>query len=236
MVSLFLDEALVVVVQSLSCVWFFATPWTATHQASLSFTTSWSLLKLMCIESVMASNHLILCHVFLLLPQSFPASGSFPMSQLLASCGLNIRASSSVFPMNIQGWISFRTDWFNLLLVQGTLKSLLQHQSGFRGDSISSVSQSCPTLCNPMNHSIPGLHPFSPRHHQLPEFTQTHVHWVSDAIQPSHPLLSPCPPALNLSQHQGLFKWVSSSHQVAKLLEFQLQHQSFQWTLSTNLL
>ena len=89
----------------------------------------------------------------------------------------------------------------------------------------SSVAQSCPTLCNPMNRSTPGL----PVHHQLPEFTQTHVHRVGDAIQPSHPLLSPSP-ALNLSQHQGLFKWVSSSHQVAKVLEFQLQHQSFQWT------
>ena len=75
-----------------------------------------------------------------------------------------------------------------------------------------------------------------PVHHQLPEFTQIHVHWVGDAIQPSHPLLSRSPPALNLSQHQGLFKWVSSSHQVAKILEFQLQHQSFQWTPRTDLL
>ena len=82
----------------------------------------------------------------------------------------------------------------------------------------SSVAQSCPTLCNPMNCSTPGL----PVHHQLPEFTQTHVHWVGDAIQPPHPLSSPSPPALNLSQHQGLFQWVSSSHQVSKLLEFQL--------------
>ena len=95
----------------------------------------------------------------------------------------------------------------------------------------SSVAQSCLTLCNPMNCSTPGL----PVHHQLPEFTQTHVHWVGDAIQPSHPLSSPSPPALNLSQHQGL-KWVSSSHQVAKVLEFQLQHQSHQWTPRTDLL
>ena len=79
-------------------------------------------------------------------------------------------------------------------------------------------------FCDPMNHSTPGL----PVHHQLLESTQTHVHWVSDAIQPSHPLSSPSPPAFNLSQHQGLFKWVSSLHQVAKILEFQLQHQSFQ--------
>ena len=82
----------------------------------------------------------------------------------------------------------------------------------------SSVAQSCPTLCNPMNHSTPGL----PVYHQLPESTQTHVHQIGDAIQPSHLLSSPSPPALNLSQHQGLFKWVSSSHQVAKVLEFQL--------------
>ena len=83
----------------------------------------------------------------------------------------------------------------------------------------SSVAQSCP------NRSMPGL----PVHHQLPEFTQTRVHWVSDAIQPSHPLWSSSPPALNLSQHQVLFKWVSSSHELAKALEFQHQHQSFQW-------
>ena len=76
----------------------------------------------------------------------------------------------------------------------------------------------------------------TPVHHQLLVSTQTHVHWVGDAIQPSHPLLSPSPPALNLSQHQGLFKWVSSSHQVVKVLEFQFQHQSFQWTPRTDLL
>ena len=77
----------------------------------------------------------------------------------------------------------------------------------------SAVSQSCPTFCDPMNLSMPGL----PVHHQLPEFTQTHIHWVGDAIQPSDPLSSPSPLAFNLSQ------------QVAKVLEFQLQHQSFQW-------
>ena len=93
----------------------------------------------------------------------------------------------------------------------------------------SSVTQSCPTLCNPMNRSTPGL----PVHHQLLEFTQTHVHWVSYAIQPFHPPSSASLPAFNLSQPQGLFKWVSSSHEVAKILEFQLQHQSFQWTPRT---
>ena len=103
----------------------------------------------------------------------------------------------------------------------------------FRHSMFSSVAQSCPTLWDPMNRSMPGL----PVHHQLPEFTQTYVHQVSDAIQPSHPLLSPSLPAPNPSQHhQGLFQWVNSSNQVAKVLEFQLQHQSFQWTSRTDLL
>ena len=82
---------------------------------------------------------------------------------------------------------------------------------------IRSVAQSCPTLCDPMDHSTPGL----PVHHQLLEFTQTHIHWVSDAIQPSHPLSSPSPLAPNPSKHQSLFQWVNSSHEVAKVLEFQ---------------
>ena len=81
-----------------------------------------------------------------------------------------------------------------------------------------------------MNCSTPGLHVEGG---ELLKSTQTHVHWVGNAIQASHPLLSPSPPALNLSQHQGLFQWVSSSHQVAKVLEFQLQHQFFQWTPRT---
>ena len=104
--------------------------------------------------------------------------------------------------------------------------------SGMISFQLSSVAQSCPTLCDPMDHSMPGF----PVHHQLPEFTQIHAHWVSDAIQPSHPLSSPSPPTFNLSQYQSLFKWVSSLHQVAKVLEVQLQHQSFQWTLRTDLL
>ena len=83
-----------------------------------------------------------------------------------------------------------------------------------------------------MHCSMPGL----PVHHQLPEFTQTHVHWVGDAIQPSYPLSSPSQPTFNLSQHLGLFQWVNSLHQVAEVLEFQLQHQSFQWTPRADLL
>ena len=98
--------------------------------------------------------------------------------------------------------------------------------------SVSSVAQSFPTLCDPMNRSTLGLLV----HHQLPEFIQIHAHWVGDAIQPSHPLSSPSPTAPNPSQHQGLFQWVSSSHEVAKVLEFQLQHQSFQWTPRIDLL
>ena len=95
------------------------------------------------------------------------------------------------------------TEWINKVLLYCTVNYIQSVQ-------FSSVAQSCPILCDPMNRSTPGL----PVHHQLPESTQTHVHWVDDAIQPSHSLSSPSPPALNLSQHQGLLKWVSSSHQV----------------------
>ena len=94
------------------------------------------------------------------------------------------------------------------------------------------VTQSCPTLCDPMDCRTPGF----PVLQHLLELAQTHVHWVSDAIQPSHLLSSPSPLAFNLSQHQGLFQCVSSSHQVAKVLELQLQHQSFQWTPRTDFL
>ena len=96
----------------------------------------------------------------------------------------------------------------------------------------SSVTQSCPTICNSMDCSTPGL----PVCHQLPEFSQTHAHWVDNAIQTYHPLSSTSIPALSLSHHQGLFKWASSSHQVAKILEFQLQHHSFQWIFKTDFL
>ena len=102
----------------------------------------------------------------------------------------------------------------------------------FSSVQFSSVAQSCQTLCDPTNCRTPGL----PVHHKFLEFTQTHVLRVSDAIHPSHPLSSPSSPAPNPSQHQGLFQWVNSSHQVAKVLEFQLQHQCFQWTPRTYLL
>ena len=106
-------------------------------------------------------------------------------------------------------------EWSNLAAAVAATFTL--HNS-LNSVQFSSVPQSCPTLWDPMNHSMPGL----PVHHQLPEFTQTHVRRVCDAIQPSHPLSSPSPPAPNPSQHQSLFQWVNSSHEVAKVLEFQL--------------
>ena len=114
--------------------------------------------------------------------------------------------------------------WHRLFLTEcqnakkSILSELLVLHLLFRSDQIRSVAQSCLTLCNPMNRSTPGL----PVHHQLPQFTQTHVHRVSDAIQPYHPLSSPFPPAPNPSQHQSLFQCVNYSHEVAKVLEFQL--------------
>ena len=101
----------------------------------------------------------------------------------------------------------------------------------FLSEPCCSVARLGPTLCDPMDCSTPG---FSVLHH-LPEFAQIHIHWVSDAIQPSHPLSS-LSSTLNLSQHQGLFQWVGYSHQVAKVLELQLQHQSFQWIFKVDIL
>ena len=113
-------------VQLFSHVQLFVTPWVAAHQAFLSITNSWSLSKLASIESVMPSNHLILCHPLLLLLQSFPASGSFPVSQFFTSGGQSIGTSASASVLLLT---SFRIDWLDLLTVQGTLKSFLQHHS-----------------------------------------------------------------------------------------------------------
>ena len=115
---------------------------------------------------------------------------------------------------------TFGISWISLehMLVDTGYWFYFRNRITFSSVQFSSVAQSCPTLCDPMNCSTPGL----PVHHQLPEFTQTHVHRVGDAIQPSHPLSSPSPPAPNPFQHQGLFQWVNSSHEVAKVLEFQL--------------
>ena len=141
----------------------------------------------------------------------------------------NIGNCYSCFPKTsfwVDSW-GLRAVCYPSCLIKG-----LNEMTARMGFQFSSVAQLCPTLCDPMICSTPGL----TVHHQLPESTHTHFHWVGDAIQPSYPLLSPSPPALNLSQCQGLFKWVSSLHQVAKILEFQLQHQSFQWTPRTDLL
>ena len=183
--------------------------------------------------------------------QSFPASGSFPMSWSFASGGQSIGASAlaSVLPMNIQGWFPLGLTGLISLHPKGFSRvfssTIVQKHQFFSAQpslwfnshihtckSVSSVAQLCLTLFDPMDCRKPGF----PAHHQLPELTQTHARWIGDAIQPSHPLLSPSPPALNLSQHQSLSQWVSSSHQVAKVLEFQLQHQSFQWIFRTDFL
>ena len=133
-------------------------------------------------------------------------------------------ATREAFTMNSQGWFPLElTDLVSLLSKGFSIQCSVQ---------FGSVTQSCPALCDPMNLSMPGL----PVHHQLSEFTQTHAHWVGDAIHPSHPLSSPSPLAPNPSQHHGLFQWVNSSHGVAKVLEFQLQHQTFQWIFSTDFL
>ena len=122
-------------------------------------------------------------------------------------------------------WYCFRRH--DLVVCKNTLIARGFYHSSFSSVQFSSVAQLCLILCDPMDCSTPGL----PVHHQLTVFTQTRVHWVSDAIQPSHPLLAPSPPAFNLAQHQGLFQWVSSSHQMVKVLE--LRHQSFQWIFRT---
>ena len=118
---------------------------------------------------------------------------------------------------------------FELFLPPLILKPLLAwHEIAV----LQSLTQSCPTLCYPVGCSTPGF----PVLHYLLELAQTHVCWVGDAIQPSHPLSTPSPPAFNLSQHQGLFQWVSSLHQVAKVLALQIQHHSFQWIFRTDFL
>ena len=175
------------------------TPWTAARQASLSIANSQSLLELMPIESVMPSNYLILCRPLLLLPPIPPSIRVFS-----SESALRIRwpkywsFSFSISPSNeYLGLISLRMDWLDLLAVQGTLKSLLQHHS--------SVQFSCSIMSDSLRHH--GLqHARPPCPSPTPGLAQTQVHRVSDAIQPSHLLLSPSPPAFILSQHQGLFQ------------------------------
>ena len=136
--------------------------------------------------------------------------------------------------MNFQSILRLFPKWIidiAVFFTVSSLASIIAYNQNLFYEFFSSVTQSCPTLCDPMNSSMPGL----PIHHQLPESTQTHVHLVDDAIQPSHYLPSPYPSVLSLSQHQGLFQRVSSSNQVAKVLELQLQHQSVQWTPRSDL-
>ena len=123
-------------------------------------------------------------------------------------------------------------DWFRI--GKEFIKAVHCHPAYliYMQSQFSSVVQSCLTLCNPMSCSMLGF----PVHHQLPELAQTHVHRVGYAIQPSHPLLYPFPPSFNLSQHQGHFQWVSTSHQVAEVMKYQVQHQSSQWIFNTDFL
>ena len=141
-------------------------------------------------------------------------------NQAPLSMGFSRQEYWSGLPSTPPGGSSPPRDWTPVLLHQGRFFTTWATQEALLNSSaqFSSVAQSCPTLCDPMNCSTLGL----PIHHQLLEFTQTHVHWVSNAIQASHPLSSPSPPAPNPSQHQSLFQWVQSSHEVAKVLEFQL--------------
>ena len=149
-----------------------------------------------------------------------------------------LRAEGEVGNRGWDGWMALLTRWTWVWANSGrwwrTRKPRMLQSMGLQRTRLDlmkwselKVAQLCLTLCNPMDCRTPDL----PVHHQLLEFTQTHDHWAGDAIQPSHPLSSPSPPALNLSQHQSLFQWVSSSHQ-----EFQLQHQSFQRIFRTDFL
>ena len=143
------------------------------------------------------------------------------------SIGEVVREETEVRKAHVNIWIHDKTLDFILLTIEVECGDIQ-----FSSVQFSSVTQSCPTLYDSMNLSTPGL----PVHHELPEYTQTHAHRVDDAIQPSHPLSSPSPPAPNPPQHQGLFQWVNSSHGVVKVLEFQLHHQSVQWIPRTDLL
>ena len=140
-------------------------------------------------------------HYKMITPTKLISTSIKPNSNLL--CGVRFTSTEN-FSCTIH-------EYFSLLHLDSPMKYFCVQFS-----SVQSLSRV--RLCDPMNGSMPGL----PVHHQLPEFTQTHVHRVSDAIQPSHPLSSPSPPAPNPSQHQSLFQWVTSSHEVAKVLEFQL--------------
>ena len=169
------------------------------------------------------SSNILSWHFFL------PSSGA-PMIRMLGCLTLSQRSHFFLFILLCFSYFHHSIFWLTYPFF--CLRYPTVHSLEWFSVQFSSVTQSCPTLCNPMNCSMAGL----PVYHQFLKFTQTHVHRVSDTIQPSHPLSSPSPPSPNPSQHQGLFQWVNSSHEVAKILEFQLQHQSFQWIPRTDLL
>ena len=178
------------------------------------------------------SNHFTLCRPLFLPSSIFPSIRVFSNESVLPIRCPKYSASVSVPPMNIQDrfplgltrLISLQSKGLSRVFSNTAVQkhqffgAQLSYTPTVTSIQFSSVAQSCPTCCDPMNHSTPGL----PVHHQLPDFTQTHVHRVGDAIKPSHPLSSPSPPAPNLSQHQGLCQCVNSLHEVAKVLEFQL--------------
>ena len=196
----------------LSHVWLFATPWTIAHQAPLST----GILQQQYWTGLPCPS-----------PRDLPNPAIEPWSPALQADSLpseppekpkktgvgNLSLLQGNFPSQESNWGLLHC-W--QILYQ--LSYLGSPNTSFSSVQFSSVAQLCPTLCDPMNCSMPGL----PVHHQLPEFTQTHVHWVGDAIQPSLPLSSSSPPAPNPSQHRSLFQWVNSLHEVAKVLEFQL--------------
>ena len=163
------------------------------------------------LEVLQYSGDKLYCYLVQLVTSWVPSKWS--CQKILPRPGLKRRWYSSLVFSFLWGWA---------LSPQSSLVSLTCY--ALKTPSCS-VTKLCPTLWDPMDCSTPGFHVL----HHLPEFARAHVHLVGDAIQQSHPLSSPSPPALWISQHQGLFKWVSSLQQVAKVLEFQLQHQSFQW-------
>ena len=207
----------------LSCVRLCNTMNSRARQASLSITNSQSPPKPMSIELVKPSNHLILCWPLLLLPSIFPSIRVF--SNESALCMRWPKSWSSASALVLPMWSNSKSKPcpFTVLISMPTAKLHDQLTTAISSVQSSSVAQSSPTLCDPMNCSTPGLAVL----HSFLEFAQTDVRWVGDALQLSHPLLPPSPPALNLSHHQGLFQWVGSLHQVVKVLA--LQHLSFQW-------
>ena len=160
------------------------------------------------------------------------------MGLILEGKSLRCAHQENFFPLNLGFSFTGQANLVAVLICRGgllsdsILKWFIGNEFSWSKPILSSVAQSCPTLCDPMDCSTPGF----PVPHQLPELAQIHIHPVSDDIQPSRPLLSPSLPAFNLSQDQSLFQWVHSSHQVAKVLELQLQHQSFQWIFRTDFL